>query len=204
MSKPKNAAKPAKPGTADAAASAVAQPDERDAAIARLERAIAEERQNAAALLEANGALKFKLEVLERGYSTQLADARKKMDSAVKELTEHKTRLAELGTGGEDTQRLLAETRAELNQVKAERNRLKEQLARGGPRPGAVLGSGDDGGDTSSTINALIMTPGTKPGRERGPVNDSNLGQRVRAEESPSVEMLSPDLIFTKTDKDDD
>jgi hypothetical protein len=204
MGKPKTAEKPTKPANPELAAAA-AQLAERDAAIVRLERAIEEERQNAAALREANGALSFKLEILEKGYSKQLADARQKMESAVKELTEHKTRLAELGTGGEDTLRLLAETRAELNQVKADRNRLKDQVARGGgPRPAAILGTGDDGGDTSSTINALIMAPGAKAGRERAPASDSNLGQRVRAEETPSVEMLSPDLIFTKTDKDDD
>jgi hypothetical protein len=207
MVRSKTAEKPAKPANPDtAAAGAAAQLAERDAAIARLERTIAEERQNSAALREANDALKFKLEILEKSYAKQLADARKKMESAVKDLAGHRTRLAELGTGGEDTLRLLAETRAELNRVNADRNLLKEQLTRGGPRPGAIVGAGAGAGesDSSQTINALITSAGTMPGRGRAASGDSNLGQRVRIEESASVEMLSPDLIFTKTDKDDD
>jgi hypothetical protein len=205
MGRSKNAEKPAKPAIADAAAAgAAAQLAERDAAIARLERTVAEERQNSATLREANDALKFKLEILEKSYAKQLADARKKMESAVKDLAGHQTRLAELGTGGEDTLRLLAETRAELNRVKADRNLLKEQVTRGGPRSGAIVVAGDDGSDSSQTINALITSAGTMPGRERAASGDSNLGQRVRIEESSSVEMLSPDLIFTKTDKEDD
>jgi hypothetical protein len=200
MSKAKTATKPSGPANADGAAVAP-PPDERDAAIARLERILGEERQNAATLRESNQALTFKLEILEKSYAKQLADARTKMDTAVKELAGHQTRLKELGSGGEDTLRLLSETRAELNRVKADRNLLKEQLTRGGPRPGAIVGL-EDATDGSQTINALITSAGMTPKRDGA--GDSNLGQRVRAEESPSVEMLSPDLIFTKGDKDDD
>jgi hypothetical protein len=81
---------------------------------------------------------------------------------------------------------------------------LKEQLTRGGPRPDARFGAPDEASDSSQTINALITSAGTQPGRERAASSDSNLGQRVRAEEMPSVEMLSPDLMFKKADKDDD
>jgi hypothetical protein len=200
MGKPKTADKPAAPASARANA---AQPDERDAKIARLERTVAEERQNAAELREANDALKFKLQILEKGYSKQLADARKKMDAAVQDLAVHQARLAELGTGGEDTQRLLAEARAELNRLKADQSLLKEQLARGGSRASARSRTGDDGSDTSSTINALIMSVPKAPERAREPAADPSSSQRARAEESAAVEMLSPDLMFTKTDKDD-
>jgi chromosome segregation ATPase len=203
MGKAKPAEQPAKPAASDtvAAPGATAQPDERDAAIARLERAVAEERGNAAALREANNALTFKLEIMEKGYSKQLADARKKMESAVEELTGYKTQLAELGTGGEETRRMLQEARAELNRAKADRSLLKEQLSRGGAKAGVVLG--DDGSDGSQTINALITSASLQSGRDRAGSSDSNQSQRVRAEESPSMEMLSPDLIFTKSDKDD-
>jgi chromosome segregation ATPase len=203
MAKAKIAEKPPKPANPDAAANAAAPPDERDAAIARLERAVAEERQNAATLREENNALKFKLEILEKSYAKQLADARQKMETAQKGLAGHEARLKELGTGGEDTLRLVSEMRAELNQVKAERNLLKEQRNRGGNAPAATR---DDAADSSGsqTINAMIMNAGLTPTREREASGDSNLKQRVRAEEPPSVEMLSPDLIFTKSDKDDD
>jgi hypothetical protein len=205
MGKAKTAEKPAKPANqAAAAAGAAAQPDERDATIARLERTVAEERQNAATLREANGALTFKLEILEKSYAKQLADARQRMQAAQKELAGHQTRIAELGTGGEDTLKILGETRAELNRVRADRNLLKEQLSRSGGRSGvrAELSLADT--DGSQTINALITSEALQPGRERAGSGDSNLSARVRAEETPSVEMLSPDLIFTKSDKDDE
>ena len=51
-------------------------PDERDATIERLERTLGEERQNSATLRETVDGLHFKAEVLEKGYSKQLADAR--------------------------------------------------------------------------------------------------------------------------------
>jgi hypothetical protein len=204
MGKATPAGKPA--NQTAAAPGGAAQSDERDAAIARLERTVVEERQNAATLREANGALTFKLEILEKSYAKQLADARQRMETAQKELTGHQTRLAELGTGGEDTLKILAETRAELNRTKAERNLMKEQLSRSGGR-GAVrreLSLSDS--DGSQTINALITSAALQPPREGAGSGsgDSNLSTRVRAEETPSVEMLSPDLIFTKSDKDDD
>ena len=133
MAKAKTTEKPVKPDGAPAPRPR-AQPDERDAAIARLERTVAEERQNAASLREANDALNFKLQIMEKSYAKQLVDARQRMDAALKELAGHRTRLKELGSGGEDTLRLLSETRAELNRIKAERNQMKEQLARGGGR----------------------------------------------------------------------
>ena len=99
------------------------------------------------------------------------------MDAALKELAGHETRLKELGSGGEDTLRLLSETRAELNRVKAERNRMKEQLARGGGRSQARRRArASDSSDGSQTINALITSAGLKPGRgEREAAGDSNL-----------------------------
>jgi len=210
MAKAKTADKPTKP--ADAAPDSPAQVDERDAKIAALERTVAEERHNAGALREANDALKFKLEITEKGYSKQLADARQKMAAALTELADHQTRLKDLGSGGEDTLRLLSETRAELNRTKAERDLLKEQMARGGGRPGIPKGGvasagieGADSSDGSQTINALIQNAGSKPTRERAAAAGGfNLDARVQADEPPSVEMLSPDLIFTKGDKDDD
>jgi hypothetical protein len=189
------------------AAAAPAQPDPRDAAIARLERTVAEERQNATSLREANDALKFKLQILEKSYAKQLGDARKKMEHVTSELASHQSRLADLGPGGEETLKLLAAARAELNGLKADYGALKDQLARGGSRagPAGSFGRGhDDSVDTSSTINALIMTPVAKPGRERAAGGDSSAGQQVRAEEAVGIDLLSPDLIFTKKDEDDE
>jgi hypothetical protein len=198
MSKPKPA-EPLKPG-------ASAPPDERDATIARLERAVADERQNAATLREANDALTFKLQILEKSYAKQLADARAKMETAQKALAGHESRLAELGSGGEDTLRALGETRAELNRLKADYSLLKEQAKRGGGGYGKGRGAADpvDGSDGSQTINALITSAALAPSRDRAASSDSNQNQRVRVDDSPVGDMVAPDLIFTKNDKDDD
>ena len=71
-----------------------AVPDERDAAIARLERALVEERENAAGLRKTNDELSFKAQILEKGYATQLADARTRMEAAQKELADLKAQKA--------------------------------------------------------------------------------------------------------------
>jgi len=206
MSKAPPAAKPGR--TEEPASGAAAQPDERDATIARLERDLAESREAMAALRADNEALRFKVEILEKSYSKQLADARQRGEVAAKELAGHQTRLKELGTGGEETLRLLEETRAELHRVTAERNLMREDSARpeGRRQPVGRAGAArSDVADTSSTINALIMNAGAQPGRGREPAGDSNLSARVRDEPSSSSEvMVSPDLIFTEKDKDGD
>jgi hypothetical protein len=177
-------------------------PDERDAAFARLERTLVEERQIASKLREENDALRFKGEVLEKSYSKQLADARQRNETLQKELDAHKSRFAELGTGAEDTLRLLADTRAELNRVTADLNMLKAQPGRPGGIPAATYrqpkqAESDDA--SSQTINALLSGPAVR-GREPG--GDSNLHQRVKSEAPAVEEMVSPDLIFTKDDDD--
>jgi hypothetical protein len=178
--------------------------DERDAAIARLERTLVEERQIASKLREENDALRFKGEVLEKSYSKQLADARQRNEALQKELDAHKSRFAELGTGAEDTLRLLADTRAELNRVTADFNMLKAQQGRGGGVPAAAYrqsreAEADDA--SSQTINALLS--GAPAARGREGAGDSNLHQRVKSDQpAPLEEMVSPDLIFTKDDDD--
>jgi hypothetical protein len=179
-------------------------PDERDVALARLERTLVEERQIAAKLREENDALRFKGDVLEKSYSKQLADARQRNEVLQKELDAHKSRFAELGTGAEDTLRLLADTRAELNRVTADFNMLKAQTGRAGGMPAAAhrqprQAETDDA--SSQTINALLSGAPAARGREGG--GDSNLHQRVKPEQAaPLEEMLPPDLIFTKDDDD--
>jgi chromosome segregation ATPase len=187
-----------------APAPAPSVPDERDAAIARLERTLVEERQIAAQLRDENDALRFKGDVLEKSYSKQLADARQRNDALQKELDAHKSRFAELGTGAEDTLRLLADTRAELNRVTADLNMLRAQQGRTGGMPVGAhrqprQAESDDA--SSQTINALLSGAPAARGREGG--GDSNLHQRVKSEQAaPLEEMLPPDLIFTKDDDD--
>jgi hypothetical protein len=189
------------------ASAAPAAPDERDLKIERLERALAEEKTHGVALREASDAQKFKLETLEKGYSKQLADARQRADAATKELTELKAKLAQFGTGGEETLKKIEDMHTELVNMTAERNKLRDQLAKADKRPGGGYGNKTEPrrplDESSDTINALITSAGIDPGPEKARGGDSNLSARVKLEQSPSEIMVSPDLIFTEKDKDD-
>jgi len=181
--------------------------DERDLKIERLERALAEEKANAVSLREAGDAARFKLEILEKSYSKQLADTRQRADAASKELATLKGQIAEFGKGGEDTLKAVSEMRAELLNITAERNHLRDQLERGGGAAAKSYGSRSYAPrapeESSDTINALITNAGLDPGRDRPRAGDSNSNQRVKLDQGPAEIMVSPDLIFTDKDKDD-
>ena len=181
-------------------------PDERDATIERLERTLGEERQNSATLRETVDGLHFKAEVLEKGYSKQLADARLRSEKAERELAELKAQLATLGSGGEETLRLLTETRAELERVTTERDRLHKQLGLS-QRPQTktfTQASTQAQTEDSGTINELMANSNWV--RERQAAADGHLQAQVHTDqEPPPVEMIAPELVFTKdSDKDDD
>ena len=133
--------------------------DKRDLEIERLERALADERANAVSLRESSDALRFQLEILERSYAKQLADARQRVDKPTKELAELKAQMAQFGLGGEDVAKILSELRADLLNVRAERNHLREQLGRPDASRGGSYGGRSNeqtsGDDTSDTINAM-------------------------------------------------
>jgi chromosome segregation ATPase len=198
-----NATQKSKGPAPSAAANAPPVPDERDAVIARLQRELAEERQAVSALRETSEQARFQLQILEKSYAKQLGDARTRADTAERDLAEKKARLAALDSG-EDTTKLLKEARAELAQVSAERDELREQIARGGSykperarriEPQAV----DDGG----TINALMTDSSWI--RERKAAAEGRLEAKVSVEDdSPSVDLLDPSLVFTKGKRDDD
>ena len=191
---------------AAAAPTAPAAPDERDLKIERLERALAEEKAHVVALRDASDAQKFKLETLEKGYSKQLADARQKADAATKELTELKAKLAQFGTGGEETLKKIEDVHTELVNMTAERNKFRDLLAKSDARSGGGYGNKTTRralDASSDTINALITNAGVDPGPEKPRAGDSNTNQRVKLEQGPSEIMVSPDLIFTEKDKDD-
>jgi chromosome segregation ATPase len=186
---------------------APAAPDERDLKIERLERALAEEKAHAVTLREASDAQKFKLETLEKGYSKQLADARQRADAATKELTELKGKLAQYGTGGEETLKKVEDMHSELLNMTAERNKLREQLAKSDTRRGAGYGNKTESrrplDESSDTINSLIKNAGVDSGPEKARGGDSNVNARVKLEQASAEIMVSPDLIFTEKDKDD-
>jgi chromosome segregation ATPase len=192
---------------ADPASAGPAAPDERDLKIERLERALAEEKAHAVTLREAADAQKFKIEILEKSYSKQLADTRQRADAATKELTELKAKLAQYGSGGEETLKKVEDMHSELLNMTAERNKLREQLAKADTRRGGGYGNKTEPrrplDESSDTINSLIKNAGVDPGPEKPRAGDSNANQRVKLEQPSSEIMVSPDLIFTEKDKDD-
>ena len=172
---------------------------ERDAKIAELERQLAEERANAATLREESDGFRFKTEILEKSYAKQLADTRAKLAAAEKAIAEQKAHQIDYGADHEETVRLLKETRAELEQLKLDRDQLRTQTRRSGwTAPAADTSQTGEG-----TINQLMAGPDWLTKREK-PAAGSNLEAHVAApEDAPVEDMLAPELVFTK-DKDKD
>lgn len=176
---------------------------ERDAKIAELERQLAEERANAATLREESDGFRFKTEILEKSYAKQLADTRAKLAAAEKVAAEQKAHQIEYGADHEETVRLLKETRAELEQLKLDRDQLRTQARRSGfTVPGTTAADTSQTGE--GTINQLMAGQGWLTKREAS-AGSSNLEAKVAAPENAPVEdMLAPELVFTKKDKDKD
>lgn len=170
--------------------------DERGAMIERLERAIAEERKHSASLRETMEQFRFKAEVLEKGYSTQLADARKRSVAAEEALAGQRARLVELEEERDAMAKLLADSREEFERIAADRDRLLERFEpKGGPETIARERAGLRGQQAPSIDELLVglVTPRDQPlGRD-----DGNQHAQVRADQDGPVEdMLSPDLVF--------
>ncbi len=224
--KPSSKQRPASDG---AEQSPPAGPDPREATIERLERELAEQREAAKTLRESLDAATFRTEILEKSYAKQLTEARDKLAATAAELKEKDEILANLGGGHEHTLRELNDALTVIKVLKKERDQLRKQMAQGVARPrGEVTKArallGDDAGglipsagsasdghtphdaddDTSSgTINALIANAGWA---EKKPAAGSGQATaQVDAGSQPAhEEMLSPDLVFTATDKEKD
>jgi ribosomal protein S11 len=204
--KPAPPSEPTAPAQSAEASAAKALLDERNAAIKRLEAALAEEKQSTAALREDADNLRFKAEILEKSYAKQLADARQKSAAAEAILADHHAKIASFGADREETIRLLQQARAELEAVKLDRDQLKRQLARG---PGSLDRSpltrtAADATASEGTINQLMANADwTKEPKARA--GGSNLETRVGAADAAAPEiMLAPELVFTKKDKDEE
>jgi dGTP triphosphohydrolase len=192
---PKDAAEPS---PSEAKPSGPAVPDERDAVIKRLEQTVAEERQKSATLRETVDNLQFKSETLEKSYAKQLADARQRCAAAEQALAAHNTAIAAFGNDREDTIRLLTDARTELEQVKLDRDQLRQQLTRGKLDRSPLTVATADAPLAEGTINQLIANAGWHNKKESAGAN-SHLDAKVSTDQdSPPVEMIAPDLVFTK------
>lgn len=187
--------------------------------IERLERELDEQRKLATSLREQLDAATFKIEILEKSYATQLAEVRDKRASVDAELQEKNEILANLGGGHEHTLRELNDALTVIKVLKAERDKLRKQIAQGGFRqpserptrarqlvddagaPPAVFDHSSSREDTSGgdTINAMIANAGWA---EKKKPTLSGPSTAVDQQETPHEEMLAPDLVFTEKDKD--
>lgn len=172
-------------------------PDAADSAILRLERAAEAERHNAAQLRKTVEELRFKIEILERGYTKQLAEARTRAERSESEAASLKQRWAAIdGDTLAALERLLA-TRAELAAVTAERDRWRavatERNAERAQRGVRASVLSDSGG----TINNLIAGIDKLREQTRHPADDPYVSAPSTAENAPEP-MIAPELVFTK------
>ncbi len=184
---------------ASQAAQAIA---ERDAKIKELERAVAEERQNSAALRETADSLHFKTEILEKSYAKQLADTRARLATAEQALAEQKQKEVAYGTGQEETIRLLKDARAQLEQAKLEREQFRAELRRGQGWSGSGAHAAPAEA-TEGTINQLMAGPEWLKKRDSASGNSHLEAKVTESSDAPVEQMIDPALVFTKDNKDD-
>jgi hypothetical protein len=205
-------------------------PDPSDDKVAALMLELDEQRTLAKTLREQLDAATFKIEILEKSYAKQLAEARDKSAAVDAELTEKNEILANLGGGHEHTLRELNDALTVIKVLKKERDLLRKQLTQGvvarprgevtkarallgddahGLMPAAgsddraaPIDASDD--DTSGgTINALIANAGWAE-KKSSAAGEGHSSAQVAAPEAPHAEMIAPDLVFTERDKDDE
>jgi hypothetical protein len=227
---PKRTKQPTRPPPPadDDSQTAQSAPDSREAEIAELVLELGEQRDLAKNLRESLDAATFKIEILEKSYAKQLAEARDKLAATESELKDKEEILANLGGGHEHTLRELSDALTVIKVLKKERDQLRKQIAEGGFRkagPGttkarALLGDdarglmpapGDDTrsgtsepshDDTSgNTINALIANAGWSE-KKAGVGTGQATAQVETPQQQPQEEMLAPDLVFTAKDKE--
>lgn len=214
------------PPTDDGSQTVQSGPDPRDAQIERLEHELDEHRTLSATLREQLDAATFKIEILEKSYAKQLAEARDKGAAVDAELKEKTEILANLGGGHEHTLRELNDALTVIKVLKKERDLLRKQMTQGVARPrgevskarallgddaqGLMPATGDGGtidssaDDTSGgTINALIANAGWAEKKSSG-TGSGHSSAQVAAPEAPQAEMIAPDLVFTEKDTDDE
>ena len=186
-----------KPGTP-------APSDERDAAIERLERALAEERQSSGALRASVEDLRFKLEVVEKSYLKQLSDARVRRDAAEQHLNDKEARFVALDRAMDETLGLLKDTHDQLERLAADHERLCKEIAR---RDGVIIkttartNAAADNPDSLLTIDDLLASP--VAARDR-PAPGGHLNAQVATPaDQPAPEMIPAELVFPQG-KDED
>jgi len=181
--------------------------DARDATIEQLERTLADERQNSAALRSTIEGLNFKIKMLEQGYSKQLEDARLRTEAAEREVADHQARMTSLDTAHEDAMQLLTKAQAELDSLTAARSPSRKQpTSTDGSRIEAMAhDSPESEGQENLSIDELMDDQSWA--RKR--LAKDNAKAELEAEEdvgqeSPLEEMITPDWLYARKDADND
>jgi hypothetical protein len=198
--------KPEPPEEQDVSQTAESGRDSRDGVIKKLEQQLGEERKAAAAIREALDASAFKLEILEKSYAKQLAEVRDRCAAIDGELKEKNEILANLGGGHEHTLRELNDALTVIKVLKKERDQLRKQVAQGGyrqvsERPTRAQELLED--TSGGTINQLIANTSWAE-KKPAAVGAGHSSAQVTEQETPHEEMLSPDVVFTEKDRDED
>jgi hypothetical protein len=187
---------------------------------AATEQELDEQRATADTLRQELEAARFKIEMLEKSYAKQFAAVRDKLAAVETELKEKNEILEGLGGPHEHTLRELSDAIAVIKVLKKERDQLRKQVAQGGfrqpndrsnDRPtiaARLLGepvAPRTVEDTSDgTINSLIANESWAERKPR--IGTGQATAKVEAPDPPlsKEEMLSPDLVFTEKDKEQD
>jgi hypothetical protein len=172
-----------------------------DTAILRLEQSLDAEVKTSARLRESLDELRAKVDQLEVSFMQRLEDSARRSSTAEHKLADQQKRLAALGNGREETMRLLAEARAELARVGAERDQLRKSLARIDGMQEATIALGEEEIEEPSihqslpSIDELMVSLSSI--EEAGTQHDSgHLLSPVVGDDEESQEMIAPELVF--------
>jgi len=103
--------------------------EERDVAIASLERTLTEQQAHVETLRDALERAKFQTRILEQSCSTQLGEARERAAVAEQSVADLQTRIAALEASHENLTKQLAEARAALDSFGPDAAPIDEMLA---------------------------------------------------------------------------
>ena len=182
--------------------------DKHPKTIARLEQALADETRTSALLRGSLETLQQKTTEIEASLERRLDEANKRSERAEAKLVEQQVRLNALGSGREETMRILSETRDELARVKADRNHLQKRLAVLDGMQTETVALSEDGHEDAKilrilpTIEKLMASLSSiKEGYVEGREDRSSQSPDGDAE-LPPQDMISPDLIFPEESED--
>jgi len=160
-----------------------AEPDERDVAIERLERAVEEEREHAATLRKTVDELRFQIKTLETSYATQLAEARQRHARDEQAIAEAKAATAGAHGERDDLQQALEEAQARIERLSAG----ADLMASMDTPPGIAAHAADD----ALSIDEILA--------DQGPAAEEPKADAEPAElEEPLEDMLSPELVLSR------